>query len=79
MGTELNIAQCKKSQRLNVTLPLSLHRRFKTVCSARGNSMLAEAVKLIKEFVEEAEAEPTHTWVTEVLDCRVGGVRSKTR
>ena len=44
-------------QRISFDLPASLHRRFKTACSATGRKMTGEITALIEKRVQELEQE----------------------
>ena len=44
-------------KRLSVDVPASIHRRFKTVCSATNRKMADEIQKFIERRTEELEAE----------------------
>ena len=45
------------SKRLSLDLPASVHRRFKTACSATGRKMVGELQHLIERRTAELEAE----------------------
>ena len=45
------------SKRLSLDLPVSVHRRFKTACSATGRKMVGELQRLIERRTAELEAE----------------------
>ncbi len=45
------------TKRLSLDLPASLHRRFKTACSATGRKMVGEIEAFIERRVAELEEE----------------------
>ena len=45
------------SKRLSLDLPESMHKRFKTACSATGRKMAAEIQEFIERRTSELEAE----------------------
>lgn len=55
--TKPALKQTKQSKRLSLDLPVSLHRRFKTACSATGNKMAGELLDLIEQRTDELENE----------------------
>ena len=50
-------APAEPSKRLSLDLPASVHRRFKTACSATGRKMVGELQHLIERRTAELEAE----------------------
>jgi hypothetical protein len=50
-------APAEPSKRLSLDLPASVHRRFKTACSATGRKMVGELQHLIECRTAELEAE----------------------
>ena len=55
-----NIKQEKTTEptkRLSVDVPVSVHRRFKTACSATNRQMVAELRHLIEAHILELESE----------------------
>lgn len=45
------------TKRLSLDLPESVHRRFKTACSATGRKMVSEVATMIDRRIRELEAE----------------------
>ena len=52
-----NAVKQEPGQRISFDLPITLHRRFKTACSATGRKMTGEITDLIKRRVSELEKE----------------------
>ena len=50
-------APAEPSKRLSLDLPASVHRRFKTACSATGRKMVGELQQLIERRTAELEVE----------------------
>lgn len=44
-------------KRLSLNLPLELHTRFKTACSATNRRMMTELARLVERRTEELEVE----------------------
>jgi hypothetical protein len=51
------VVPAEPSKRLSLDLPASVHRRFKTACSATGRKMVSELQHLIERRTAELEAE----------------------
>jgi hypothetical protein len=51
------VTPAEPSKRLSLDLPVSVHRRFKTACSATGRKMVGELQHLIERRTAELEAE----------------------
>ena len=49
--------QPEAPKRLSVNLPVALHTRFKTACSATNRQMMAEIVQFVERRTAELEAE----------------------
>ena len=56
-GPTREIGGAEPIKRLSVNLPESLHKRFKTACSATGRQMIAEIRDLVEHRTEELERE----------------------
>lgn len=50
-------AAAEPTKRLSLDLPASVHRRFKTACSATGRKMVGEIEDFIRRRAVELEAE----------------------
>jgi hypothetical protein len=50
-------APAEPTKRLSLDLPASVHRRFKTACSATGRKMVGELQQLIERRTAELEVE----------------------
>ncbi len=51
------VGQVEPTKRLSLDIPESLHRRFKTACSATGRVMVAEIQQFIERRSQELEIE----------------------
>jgi hypothetical protein len=51
------IPQPEPTKRLSLDLPVSVHVRFKTACSANGRKMVSEVQEFIERRTSELEAE----------------------
>jgi hypothetical protein len=56
-GHDRRPAAAEPTKRLSLDLPASLHRRFKTACSATGRKMVGEIEAFIERRAEELEDE----------------------
>ena len=54
---DTNVGLREPTKRLSLDLPSTMHRRFKTVCSATGRKMVAEVMAFIERRTAELEAE----------------------